>query len=314
MGGTVAVKKALLAIAQRLQYRSQMEKAEFLPQHSLSLPTLAGNSVDYSPSPILGDVIGKGASYVKALERETGASIKLAASVAWAKERVATISALENPGPLYSPAQIATIRVFDRSIDIGVEMGVVPGTGKGDTVSARLLVTLKEVACLVDDGGKVASDISSVSVVKMQLLLGDHALHCSAEFDKVLKVQLFLNYKAIENVLDLIVNFVQQQYTEIERESITTGRCVEAVDRTSVVACATSNQYDTSFSLSITGAYENVKSALFQVTDRLGDNMSSSIEPHVASSMHFPHSSLNISPYECEEITSPSDKEMTLTQ
>ncbi|KAM7515805.1 hypothetical protein LguiA_005388 [Lonicera macranthoides] len=284
MGGTVAVKKALLAIAQRLQFRSQMEKAEFLPQHNLSLPTLAGNSVDYSPFPIVhplspntdkmvkleekssrqkvvfrllcaictaGGVIGKGASYVKALERETGASIKLAASVAWAKERVATISALENPGPLYSPAQIATIRVFDRSIDIGVEMGVVLGTGKGDTVSARLLVTLKEVACLVDDGGKVASDISSVSVVKMQLLAGDHALHCSAEFDKVLK---------------------------------------------------------------ITGAYENVKSALYQVTDRLRDNMFSGIKPHVASSMHFPHSSLNISPYECEEITSPSEKVMTLTR
>lgn len=128
MGGTVAVKKALLAIAQRLQYRSQMEKTEFPPHHSLSLPTLAGNSVDYSPSPIVhplspntdkmlkpdeesiqqkvvfrlvcpictaGGVIGKGASYVKALESETGASIKLAASVAWAEERVATITALE---------------------------------------------------------------------------------------------------------------------------------------------------------------------------------------------------------------------------
>lgn len=71
---------------------------------------------------------------------------------------------------MYSPAQIATIRVFDRSIDIGVEMGVVSGTGKGDTVSARLLVASKEVDCLVDDGGKVASDISSVSGVKMQLL------------------------------------------------------------------------------------------------------------------------------------------------
>lgn len=42
-----------------------------------------------------GGVIGKGASIVKSLENETGASIKFTAPVSGSKDRVATISALE---------------------------------------------------------------------------------------------------------------------------------------------------------------------------------------------------------------------------
>uniref|UniRef100_A0A5B7C233 K Homology domain-containing protein n=1 Tax=Davidia involucrata TaxID=16924 RepID=A0A5B7C233_DAVIN len=204
--------------------------AEFPPQHSSLLPPLPGNSIDYAstgyslsadtdrilsldkestqhevvfrllcPTSAVGGVIGKGATIVRALENETGASIKIAASVDGSKERVATVSALEqNSEPLYSPAQIAIVRVFGRCVKVGIEQGHVSGMSKGEMVTARLLVASNQVDCLID-GRKVASEISTVSGVEIQILEGDLVPNCSSENDKV--VQIIGEYENVKGAL-----------------------------------------------------------------------------------------------------------------
>lgn len=90
---------------------------------------------------------------------------------------------LQCPEPLFSPAQIAVIRVFARSIEVSDKRGPVSGLDKGKTITARLLVASNEVSCLVDSEGKISSDISTVTGVQMQLLGGTLIGTCSTEKD-----------------------------------------------------------------------------------------------------------------------------------
>nr|XP_009619815.1 RNA-binding KH domain-containing protein RCF3-like [Nicotiana tomentosiformis] len=136
-----------------------------------------------------GGVIGKGAIIVKALEKDTGASIKFSTPIAGSKDRVATISSLESREPLYSPAQVATVRVFERSLEVSRVHRHIPGVGKGGSISARiLLVGSSEIKCLHDERGRVSSDIGLSTGVEVQLLGAEHAPNCAAENDKVVQV------------------------------------------------------------------------------------------------------------------------------
>ncbi|KAK4367031.1 hypothetical protein RND71_014911 [Anisodus tanguticus] len=224
MGGIVAVKKALVPVSRRLQIRLPAERktahvtsngsfyeqpADF-PLDTKSSPRNAINhsSVAHSLSSDVdrvlnldadsgqkkvvfrllcsyvsaGGVIGRGANIVKALENDTGASIKFSTPIARSKERVATISSLENRDPLYSPAQVATIRVFERSVEVSREHGHI----KGGSISARILVGLHEIKCLLDERGRVSSDIGSSTGVEVQLL-GAEDPNC-VEDDKVVQI------------------------------------------------------------------------------------------------------------------------------
>ncbi|KAA8530735.1 hypothetical protein F0562_005331 [Nyssa sinensis] len=308
MGDILAVKKALVSVSHQLQDHPPMERApldissygaftephaEFPPRHRPLLPPLPDNSIDYAstgcslsadtdrilnvdkegtqhevvfrllcPTSAAGGVIGKGGTIVRTLENATGASIKIAASVDRSKERVATVSALErNPEPLGSPAQLAVVHVFARCVEVGIERGHVSGMSKGEMVTARLLVSSNQIDCLID-GAKVASDISTVSGVEIQILGVDLVPNCSSENDKVVQ---------------------------------------------------------------IIGEYENVKSALFQVTSKLRDNLFSSTLFDGPGARHNFYADIpDLSPYgrgrenaspRLDHSTglSPFDQEMTLT-
>ncbi|XP_060184876.1 KH domain-containing protein HEN4-like isoform X1 [Lycium barbarum] len=131
-----------------------------------------------------GGVIGRGAKIIKALEKDTGASISFSTPIARSKERVAIISSLESWDPLYSPAQVATLRVFERSIEVGREHKHI----KAGPISARILVGPHEIKCLLDERGRVSSDIGSSTGVEVQLLGAEHAPNCAAEGDKVVQI------------------------------------------------------------------------------------------------------------------------------
>ncbi|XP_019185695.1 PREDICTED: KH domain-containing protein HEN4 isoform X2 [Ipomoea nil] len=147
-----------------------------------------------------GGVIGRGATIVKALEKETGASIKFSPPVPGSKDRVATISSLENKDPLYSSAQIATVRVFERCMEVGVDQGLIPGLGMGETVTAKILVALDELNCLVDEEGNTGSGILvSTSGVEIQLLQMDLHPSCATENDRV--VEIVGEYVNVKNAL-----------------------------------------------------------------------------------------------------------------
>ncbi|KAG5574687.1 hypothetical protein H5410_054821 [Solanum commersonii] len=142
-----------------------------------------------------GGVIGKGAHIVKALEKDTGASIKFSTPTVRSKERVAIISSLEIRKPLYSPAQVATDRVFERSVEVSREHGHI----KAGSISARILVGPHEVKCLLDEKGIVASDIGSAMGVEVQLLDAENAPNCAAENDKI--VQIIGEHDNVRNAL-----------------------------------------------------------------------------------------------------------------
>ncbi|XP_049372231.1 KH domain-containing protein HEN4-like isoform X1 [Solanum verrucosum] len=142
-----------------------------------------------------GGVIGKGAHIVKALEKDTGASIKFSTPTVRSKERVAIISSLEIRKPLYSPAQVATDRVFERSVEVSREHGHI----KAGSISARILVGPHEVKCLLDEKGIVSLDIGSAMGVEVQLLDAENAPNCAAENDKI--VQIIGEHDNVRNAL-----------------------------------------------------------------------------------------------------------------
>ncbi|CAA2980035.1 KH domain-containing At4g18375 [Olea europaea subsp. europaea] len=204
-------------------------------------PTFSGNAVDYHPvvhslsedidrklsmdedstlknvvfrllcsNASAGGVIGKGANLVKSLEKETGACIKFSSLASGLSERVATISSLENPNPLHSPAQIAIIRVFTRSVQVALDYGLTPGMGKGENVTARILVARNQMGCLADESGRVASDISTASGVEIQLLGAGLIPNCTVEDDKV--VQIIGEYENVKNALFQVTGRVRDNY------------------------------------------------------------------------------------------------------
>ncbi|MCD9644627.1 hypothetical protein HAX54_033014 [Datura stramonium] len=230
MGAIIAVKKALVPVSRRLQIplpaerktahvtskgASHEQPAAFPLDTKSSIKPLPSNAINHSSvahslssdvDKVLnldadcaqrkvvfrllcsyvsaGGVIGRGANIVKALEKDTGASIKFSTPTARSKERVATISSLESREPLYSPAQVATVRVFERSVEVSREHGHI----KAGSVSARILVAPHEIKCLLDKRGRVSSDIGSMTGVEVQVLGPEHAPNCAAEYDKVVQI------------------------------------------------------------------------------------------------------------------------------
>lgn len=85
---------------------------------------------------------------------------------------------------MYSPAQVATVRVFERSVEVSREHGHI----KAGSISARILVGPHEVKCLLDEKGIVSSDIGSAMRVEVQLLDAENAPNCAAENDKIVQV------------------------------------------------------------------------------------------------------------------------------
>nr|GMC57288.1 KH domain-containing protein HEN4-like [Ipomoea batatas] len=158
-----------------------------------------------------GGVIGRGALIVKALEKETGASIKFSSPVPGSKDRVATISSLENKDPLYSSAQIAIVRVFERCMEVGVDQGLIPGLGMGEIVTAKILVASNELNCLVDEEGNAGSGILvSTSGVEIQLLQMDLHPSCATENDRV--VQIVGEYVNVKNALFQVTGKLRENF------------------------------------------------------------------------------------------------------
>lgn len=96
---------------------------------------------------------------------------------------------------MYSPAQVATVRVFERSVEVSREHGHI----KAGSISARILVGPHEVKCLLDEKGIVSSDIGSAMRVEVQLLDAENAPNCAAENDKI--VQIIGEHDNVRNAL-----------------------------------------------------------------------------------------------------------------
>ncbi|KAL0350195.1 UNVERIFIED_CONTAM: KH domain-containing protein HEN4 [Sesamum radiatum] len=234
MGSVMAVKRSILAVSSRLQDQTLGERAPGHMSSNRAAPyrqTLVQNRVLTRRlfwRVIAGGVIGKGANIVKFLEKETGASIKFASPVSGSKERVAIISSLEVDHSVVKFCSIddeATLSLYcllsghmkdpanlisnsPLCIEVSLDKGVLSSLGNKENVVAKILVASDQAGCLLDEGGRIASDISITSGVDIQLTRADLLPNCAGADDNV--VQIMGNYENVKSALFQVTGRLRQ--------------------------------------------------------------------------------------------------------
>lgn len=128
----------------------------------------------------VGSLIGKGGCIIRALQSETGASIKIADPVPDSDERVVVISARENSEQKHSPAQEAVIRVHCRIAEIGFEPGA--------AIVARLLVHSQQIGCLLGKGGFIITEMRKATGASIRIFSKEQVPKCGSPNDEVVQV------------------------------------------------------------------------------------------------------------------------------
>lgn len=149
----------------------------------------------------VGSLIGKGGTIVRALQNETGASIKIV-DTPDLDERVVMISARESLEQTYSPAQEAVIRVHCRIAEIGYE----PGTA----VVARLLVHGQQIGYLVGRGGHIINEMRRGTGTSIQIFPREQIQNSGPANDEV--VQVIGNLQPVQDALFHITNRLRDTF------------------------------------------------------------------------------------------------------
>ncbi|XWS16621.1 hypothetical protein CRYUN_Cryun34aG0105700 [Craigia yunnanensis] len=208
-GNFSAVKKALFSISSSLQengmhsqvdpfppwgYTSGLHAADY---HSRGYPSNPGhenavvhNRVGLEEEVVfkllcqvdkVGSLIGKGGSVIRALQCETGASIKIADTALDSDERIVVISALEHAEQRYSPAQDAVIRVHSRIAEIGFEPGA--------AIVACLLVHSQQIGFLLGKGGHIVTEMRRATGASIRIFSKEQLKKCvGSQNDEVVQV------------------------------------------------------------------------------------------------------------------------------
>ncbi|XP_047322632.1 KH domain-containing protein HEN4-like [Impatiens glandulifera] len=224
-GDTLAVKKALLLVAYKLQdsdpqsskfnnnnVSSPVKNSSpcFNKLNSLSDNVYCRSKVVFKllcPAGKVGHIIGKSGTIIQALEKQTGASIRMSPPQPGCKERLATISAVENEKD-HSPAQTALLRVFTSSIEEFDADKVWLSSGrKVGAVTASILVSSELVSCLTDNIWKVSSGISGVDIQVSEI---NRFLHCTEGDEKM--VQITGEYEKVKRALFQVTCKLRQNH------------------------------------------------------------------------------------------------------
>ncbi|XP_010472247.1 PREDICTED: KH domain-containing protein HEN4-like isoform X2 [Camelina sativa] len=136
-------------------------------------------------SVVVGGIIGKQGSIVRALQNQSGASILVGAPLKVSGERVVTISARENLESRYSHAQNALALVFARSVEIDVEKGRRPGLHNGPLVKAKLLVPSQFANSLIENRNREAIVATGAHV---HIPVGDQISEGISEIEVVIEI------------------------------------------------------------------------------------------------------------------------------
>ncbi|KOM53938.1 hypothetical protein LR48_Vigan09g259700 [Vigna angularis] len=235
-GRVSSVKKALVAVSQRLQdcppvdrtkikgsnpYEMvQYEATDALPRETLT--AVPHETIDRLPlrSPALSTLSSYSNSYgtrfhslpaevnrvsslepkaLQALQSETGATISIGPSVDGCEDRIITITASENPESRYSPAQKATVLVYSRSIESGFENGLDSGLSNRSIVTARLVVPSSQVGCLLGKGGVIISEMRKATGASIRIIGTDQVPKCASDNDQV--VQISGDFSSVQDAL-----------------------------------------------------------------------------------------------------------------
>nr|XP_043627083.1 KH domain-containing protein HEN4 [Erigeron canadensis] len=188
-GKFLAVKKAILAVSSCLQEAGNSVSNKPVgmvphgygnePHHRMGMEEEVVFRL-LCPADKVGSLIGKGGSTRRALQAETGASIKISDPSAELDERVVVISALESLEQRHSPAQDAVMRVHGRIAEMGFEPGV--------AIVARLLVHSRQIGCLWGKGGMIISEMRRVTGASIQIFPKEQIAKYAMPGDEVVQV------------------------------------------------------------------------------------------------------------------------------
>ncbi|PAN13178.1 hypothetical protein PAHAL_2G319300 [Panicum hallii] len=140
---------------------------------------------------MVGSIIGKGGSTIRALQSETGASIKILEPIADSDERVVAISARENSDMMHSPAQDAVVRVYSRISEASID--------RNSPTPARLLVPAQHIGCLLGKGGSIITEMRKLTGAGIRILGNEQIPRCAQRNDEM--VQVTGSFQSIHDAL-----------------------------------------------------------------------------------------------------------------
>ncbi|KAG7594862.1 K Homology domain type 1 superfamily [Arabidopsis thaliana x Arabidopsis arenosa] len=143
------------------------------------------------PADKVGSLIGKGGAVVRALQNESGASIKVSDPTHDSEERIIVISARENLERRNSLAQDGVMRVHNRIVEIGFEPSA--------AVVARLLVHSPYIGRLLGKGGHLISEMRRATGASIRVFAKDQATKYESQHDEI--VQVIGNLKTVQDAL-----------------------------------------------------------------------------------------------------------------
>ncbi|XP_026389662.1 KH domain-containing protein HEN4-like isoform X2 [Papaver somniferum] len=150
----------------------------------------------------VGSLIGKGGSVIRALQSDTGASIKIADAEPDSDERVVLISARENSEQRHSSAQDAVIRVQSRIAEVGFEPGA--------AIVARLLVPSQQIGCLLGKGGSIIAEMRRSTGASIRIFPREQVTKSGAQSDEV--VQAIGSLHSVQDALFQITSRLREAY------------------------------------------------------------------------------------------------------
>ncbi|KAA8540169.1 hypothetical protein F0562_024267 [Nyssa sinensis] len=217
VGNYSAVRKALLSVSGCLQDKPRADavnsaatKSSGIALHGTGTENIGANHRLVLEEDVVfkllcqidkvGSLIGKGGSVIRALQSETGASIKIVDAAPDSDERVVVISARENSEQRHSPAQDAVIRVHCRIAEIGFEPGA--------AVVARLLVHSQQIGCLLGKGGIVIAELRRVTGASIRIFPKEQILKCGSQNDEV--VQVIGSLQSVQDALYQITSRLRE--------------------------------------------------------------------------------------------------------
>ncbi|XP_008799477.3 KH domain-containing protein HEN4 isoform X2 [Phoenix dactylifera] len=145
----------------------------------------------------VGSIIGKGGVIIRALQSETGATIKIVDPVPDSDEKAIVISARETSELRHSPAQDAVLRVHSRLAEAGFD--------KSSAVSARLLVPAQQIGCLLGKGGTIIAEMRRATGASIRIFVKEQVPKCAQPNDELVQVT-----GSFQSVLDALLHITSR--------------------------------------------------------------------------------------------------------
>ncbi|KAF5787874.1 putative K domain-containing protein [Helianthus annuus] len=150
----------------------------------------------------VGSLIGKGGSIRRALQTETGASIKIADPSPDSDERVVVISARESLEQRHSPSQDAVMRVHGRIVEAGFESGA--------AIVARLLVHSRLIGCIWGKGGMIINELRRLTGASIHVFPREQVAKYGMPSDEV--VQVIGSLQCVQDALFQITGRLRETF------------------------------------------------------------------------------------------------------